>query len=241
VGRVRHNNEDHILLRPELGLYVVCDGMGGNNAGEVASALASVSVRNFFEATTADTFVDLDGDDLTPHVVRLTKALEKANSDVNEIATTHPAHRGMGCTIVALSIPPPGDWAHIAHIGDSRCYRIRQGKIEQLTRDHSLISDLLALKPDLTPAELSHLPRNIVTRAVGVDPTVQVDIRTEEVEPGDVFLLCSDGLTGMLEDDEIVDILAHQGDPTEAAGALIAMANEAGGHDNVSAIVVRIG
>jgi protein phosphatase len=238
VGRARHHNEDNILVRRDLGVFLVSDGMGGHNAGEVASALTIASVRNFFEATSLHEFSEGDADPLLSGARRLGAAVTKANSDVHEISTTHAKHRGMGCTIVALFLQPP--LVHIAHLGDSRCYRIRGSSIELLTRDHTLVNDILALKHDIPAEDLAHLPKNIVTRAVGIEATAQVDLRSERFEPGDIFLLCSDGLTGMLSDEKILETIHEAGEPARATARLIQLANEAGGLDNISAVVLRL-
>ncbi|EYF07933.1 Protein serine/threonine phosphatase PrpC, regulation of stationary phase [Chondromyces apiculatus DSM 436] len=240
VGRQRKHNEDHVLVRPELGLFVVADGMGGHNAGNVASALAATSLDNFFEATQTGELPGPAPDevDLPPEARRVVAGIRKANHDVFVISSTHSQHQGMGSTVVAAHLAL--DHIHVAHVGDSRCYRIRNGTIEQLTKDHSLINDALALKPDLTPEELARLPKNIITRALGMKDAVKVDIRTEPVQPGDLFLLCSDGLSGMVNDEQILDVFEFTREPQEACELLIAMANEAGGTDNISALIVRI-
>ncbi|MCS6900197.1 MAG: protein phosphatase 2C domain-containing protein [Myxococcales bacterium] len=238
VGKARHHNEDNILVRQDLGIFLVSDGMGGHNAGEVASALTIASVRNFFEATTLEDFAESDSEEIMAGARRVAAAVQKANRDVHEISTTHPKHRGMGCTLVMLYLQPPV--VHIAHLGDSRCYRIRGGKIQPLTRDHTLINDILALKPDISDDDLAHLPKNIVTRAVGIEPTVQFDVLTEEFEFGDIYLLCSDGLTGMLSEPKILETITETPDPAQATTRLIQLANDAGGLDNISAVVLRL-
>lgn len=238
VGKARHHNEDNILVRRDLGLFLVSDGMGGHNAGEVASALTIALVRNFFEATTLQDFLEPDSDEILAGARRVAAAVQKANSDVHEISTTHPKHRGMGCTLVMLFLQPPV--VHVAHLGDSRCYRIRGTKIQLLTRDHTLVNDILALKPDMSDDDLAHLPKNIVTRAVGIESAVQCDVFTEEFEPGDVYLLCSDGLTGMLSDPKILETIAATHDPAQATSKLIQLANDAGGLDNISAVLLRL-
>ncbi|WP_245677735.1 Stp1/IreP family PP2C-type Ser/Thr phosphatase [Chondromyces crocatus] len=240
VGRQRKHNEDHVLVRPELGLFVVADGMGGHNAGNVASALAATSLDNFFEATQTGDLPGPAPDEvgLDPEARRIVAGIRKANHDVHVISNTFSQHQGMGSTVVAAYVAQ--DHIHIGHVGDSRCYRIRDGSIEQLTKDHSLINDALALKPDLTPEELARLPKNIITRALGMKDAVKVDIRTEPVQPGDFFLLCSDGLSGMINDEQILDVFEFTREPQEACELLIAMANEAGGTDNISALIIRI-
>ncbi len=244
VGRQRKHNEDTVLIRPELGLFAVADGMGGHNAGDVASKLAATSLGNFFEATHAATGVapvDLpeDYDDLAPAARRLAAGVRKANHDVFTISSTYQQHHGMGSTMVAIHLRATGE-IHIGHVGDSRAYRIRDGEIVQLTRDHSLINDALEMKPDLLPEEIARLPKNIITRALGMKDAVKVDIRSERAEPGDVYMLCSDGLTGMVPDQQILEVVGLTDDPQEACELLIAEANDAGGTDNISALIIRI-
>lgn len=243
VGRQRRHNEDNVLVKPELGLYVVADGMGGHNAGDVASKLTTTSLQNFFEATKTGSEIPSEliesSGPADVDARRIVAAVKKANRDVFTISSTHSQHHGMGSTVVALHIGEPGK-VHVAHVGDSRCYRVRDGKIEQLTRDHSLINDAIDLKPDLTDEELARLPKNIITRALGMKDQVKVDIRTEETRPGDLFLLCSDGLSGMISDRQMLEVLSVTDDPAEACELLIAEANDAGGNDNISALLVRI-
>lgn len=244
VGRQRKHNEDHVLMRGELDLFVVADGMGGHNAGDVASKLATTSLGNFYEATQSGE-VPLEGEeedehDLPDEARRLAAAIRKANSDVFEISSTFQQHQGMGSTVVAVTVNRAAGLLHVGHVGDSRCYRVRDGNIEQLTRDHSLVNDALAMKPDLTEDELSRLPKNIITRALGMKEAVKVDIRSEKLADGDVFLLCSDGLSGMVEDDEILDIINITDDLEEACDLLISLANDAGGTDNITAVLLRL-
>jgi serine/threonine protein phosphatase PrpC len=243
VGRAREHNEDQFLVEPDLDLFVVCDGMGGNNAGEVASALAATSLRNFFQATESSSLpgkIRKEDESLSEAERRLVLGVRKANSDVFEISSTRIEHQGMGSTIVAMHVSRDTSSIEIAHIGDSRCYRIREGKIQQLTRDHSLVGDALAWNPNLTEEELSRLPKNIISRALGLRRYVEVDVKSEEALPHDVYLLCSDGLSGMVKDPQILELFQLSDDLTEACENLIAMANEAGGTDNITAVAVRI-
>lgn len=252
IGRQRKHNEDHVLLRPELDLFVVADGMGGHNAGDVASRLATASLRNFYEAT-LDGVPDSQrvGDgygELAPDAQRLAAAIRKANRDVFEISSTYRQHHGMGSTVVACYLVRNRAEMHVGHVGDSRCYRFREGKLAQLTHDHSLVNDALALKPDLTPEELARLPKNIITRALGMREDVKVDIHSAAVQEGDVFLLCSDGLSGMVDEVEMANVLAlavnangaAPGDLRDTCETLVHLANEAGGTDNITALLVRI-
>jgi PPM family protein phosphatase len=240
VGRVRDHNEDAILLRPDLELYVLADGAGGHNAGEVASALATRSIINFFEATAAAYRNRSEVDDFGfwTGARRLASAVHKANRDIIQIGRTSKIHDGMGTTVVALHVSTASGLLHLSHVGDSRCYRLRHGYLEQLTEDHSLVVDVLELRPEVDDLTLSRLPTNVITRALGMDPNVRVPIRTCELAPGDRYLLCSDGLSNKVSHAEIRDILGHHSDPSQIAGDLIHAANEAGGDDNIAAVVV---
>ncbi|MBW2526071.1 MAG: protein phosphatase 2C domain-containing protein [Deltaproteobacteria bacterium] len=243
VGRRRDHNEDNILLQRDLRLYVVADGMGGHNAGEVASALAAHSLENFFAASVSDGIPDAFGEgdgDLPLGAQRLRAAVRKANADVYEIASTKKQHSGMGSTVVAAHVAEDEGRMHICHVGDSRCYRIRDGEIEQLTRDHSLVNDALAMRPDLTEELLAELPANVITRAVGTQAKVEVDLRTEALEQDDLYLLCSDGLSGLVTAEQIADVCGLTQDLDEMCELLVVMANEAGGSDNISAIAIRV-
>ncbi len=240
VGRQRRHNEDNVLVAPKVGLFLVADGMGGHSTGHVASALAASSMQSFFDATETGPLpspVPAEEANLPRGAARLVQGVRKANRDVYEVSSTRKENRGMGSTIVAIHFD--GSDLHVAHVGDSRCYRIRDGLIEQITRDHSLINDALALKPDLTQEELARLPKNVITRALGMKDAVKVDVQSVRVEPEDIFLLCSDGLTGMINNEQILEVFSLTNDLDEACELLIAMANEAGGTDNISALLVR--
>lgn len=240
VGRQRRHNEDNVLVAPQFGLFLVADGMGGHSTGHVASALAASSMQTFFDSTQSGPLpsaIPADEVNLARGASRLVQGVRKANRDVYEVSSTRKENRGMGSTIVAIHFD--GTDLHVAHVGDSRCYRIRDGNIEQITRDHSLINDALALKPDLTQEELARLPKNVITRALGMKDAVKVDIQSVRVEPEDIFLLCSDGLTGMINNEQILEVFSLTNDLEEACELLIAMANEAGGTDNISALLVR--
>ncbi len=241
VGRVREHNEDYFLLRPELGLFLVADGMGGHGSGEIASRITAFSVRDYFEVTLAGGELDevpKPHDTLPMDGRRLVGAIRKANRDVVQISRTHIKHRGMGSTVVAIATGEDAT-LFIGHVGDSRCYRLRGGGLDQLTRDHSLINEALALKPDMSPKDLAQFPKNIVTRGIGMSPEVVVDIRVEKPEPGDLYLLCSDGLSGLVKEDLLLALLLDA-EPQEAAQRLVEEANSLGGTDNISAIVIRI-
>lgn len=238
-GRVRHANEDSCGADAAHGAFAVCDGMGGAASGEVASTLA------------CETFLGSLGQPGPSSRVRLAEAIRAANQAVYRQAQRSRAHRGMGTTLVGLLCGPSGTmW--IAHAGDSRCYRMRAGQLERLTRDHSLIEEQVqAGVMTLEEAAVSPI-RNIITRAVGSYPVVEPDIAEHSVESGDIFLLATDGLTRELTDEQIAAILreccTHL--PTEARerssvlrGAcetLVAGANEHGGRDNITVLLVAI-
>jgi PPM family protein phosphatase len=240
VGRMRDHNEDDVVVRSDLNLYLVADGAGGHNAGEVASAIATRSIASYFEST-KQAFrnkPDIDEFGLWAGARRLAIAVQRANRDVIEVAASSNKRRGMGTTIVAAAISPRSNVIHVAHVGDSRCYRVRAGHIEQMTEDHSLINDALELRPDIDDATLARLPAKVITRALGMEETVRVPVRTYGLVNADRYLLCSDGLTNHLSASELADAMSQGGSPDETVRRLISMANEAGGEDNIAAVVI---
>jgi len=236
----REHNEDHVLLRPELGLFLLADGAGGHNAGNVASALATTTVANVFE-TSATALADrpeIDAFGLWTIARRLATAIQRANAEVIEIAKKAAKYQGMGTTLVAAAFSPDGDVIHVAHVGDSRCYRLRDGLLEALTVDHSLVTDVLETRPDIDDQLLGRMPRHVVTRALGMEESVRVTLRTSRVHAGDLYLLCSDGLSDSLDDGRIEELLGDVRSPEDHVKALIAAALSAGAQDNVAAVVV---
>jgi len=222
VGRVRATNEDRFLARPPL--FAVADGMGGHRGGEVASALAI----DLLERAS----VESDGTD--PGAI--VDALERSNAAIREQARAHRHLHGMGttCTVAVVA----DRVVHIGHVGDSRAYRHRAGGLEQLTEDHSLVASLVrdgTLDPD---AARSDARRNIITRALGAEERVDVDVVSAELEPGDRIMLCSDGLSGQVGEDAMAAVLDAEPDPRRAVDRLVDLANEAGGDDNVTVIVI---
>jgi serine/threonine protein phosphatase PrpC len=240
IGPVRKHNEDTVLLRGDLGLYIVADGAGGHNAGNVASALATTSIANFFENTQKETesLPEYDAFGFSTSARRLARAMQRANRDIIEIAKSSMRHRGMGTTVVAVWMRPDLATIHIGHVGDSRCYRYRAGQLEQLTHDHSLYNDVLELQPDLPDAAMARLPKNVVTRALGMEGVVRATVTSNTLVPGDKYLLCSDGLTAGLGEDDILQALEAMGSPDEAVHALIGRAVEGGTEDNIAALVL---
>jgi protein phosphatase len=238
----RDHNEDCVLLRPELGLFLLADGAGGHNAGNVASALATTAVANMFETTALSLAgrPEIDRFGLWTMARRLSAAIQRANADVIGIAKKAEKYHGMGTTIVALAFSTDGDVVHVAHVGDSRCYRLRSGLLEPLTVDHSLVNDVLEMHPEVDDQLFAKMPQHVITRALGMEEGVRVPVRSLRALPGDVYLLCSDGLTAVLDDDRIEALLGDARSPDEHVRALIAAAGKAGAEDNVAALVVSL-
>jgi protein phosphatase len=233
IGRERNHNEDKFVLLPEFNVFVVADGMGGHQSGEVASRMAASTVAAYFrDGAGADGNRDA-GD-------RLRDAVRDANARIFSRGDDSRSHRGMGTTIVAATFAPKDGTMHVVHAGDSRAYLFRGGSIKQLTRDHSLLSDALLERPELTESDLAYLPKNVITRALGIAPVVELDACACPVEVGDVFLLCSDGLHGLVEDASIGTIVRGTPSLTEACSRLVEAANRNGGRDNITAVLVRI-
>jgi len=242
VGRKRTHNEDRFLVQPEDRLYVVCDGMGGHASGEVASQLAVDQISAFFESTRnqPDITWPYKGDKrLSEPENRLMVGIKWANYMVFEKASSALQYKGMGTTCVSAHFEDGA--CIIAHVGDSRCYRIRGGRIEQLTEDHSLLNDYKRLA-QLTPEEIKNFPhKNIITRALGMKNTVAVDVKREPVAPGDIFLLCCDGLSGEVQDPDMLRIVTEaDGDLDAACAMLIEQANRNGGRDNITVILAQV-
>lgn len=234
-GRVRAENEDCIVTRSELGLAVLADGMGGHQAGEVASRMAVDAIVEHLAQVKSAGRPTRKAADRSPDIA---EAIQKANAAIYAAAQTRPDYNGMGSTVVVAIFN--GDRLCVGHVGDSRLYRLRGDKIEQLTKDHSVVQELVN-RGLFTPEEARQsLAKNLVTRALGVDPTIQADTAAGNVQPDDLYLLCSDGLTDVVTDEQIAEVLRRDSvDLDAAAGQLIDRANEQGGPDNVSVILVR--
>jgi serine/threonine protein phosphatase PrpC len=244
VGLQREHNEDSFCILPEFDLFVVADGMGGHKAGDVASRMATHTIASFFRATQSE--------DATwpfhfdPHLSmaenRLITGIKLANKQIFEASLANHAVHGMGTTIVGMLFSRERKSLYVAHVGDSRCYQVRDGSITQLTRDHSLLNDYLLVMPDMTKEQQAELPKNVITRALGMQDTVTVDLVPAQPQPGDKYLLCSDGLSGMVPDEEIRDIVVDAGDDLDlAVKKLIDRANEHGGEDNCTVVLMRVG
>lgn len=241
-GVVRPNNEDSFRISRERNLFVLSDGMGGAANGEVASAIAVEAVfapfhengsRAALERSTARA-------EVSPHppaTNNLVRAIELANRKIHDAAVRDPSSRGMGATIVAVQIT--GSRMALAHVGDSRAYLLRGGALEQLTADHSLVAEQvrhgLMTHQQAAASEL----QSVLTRALGMDDNVEIDAEEIELHPQDCLLLCSDGLTRMISETEIAGILEQAPNARMAAERLVQRANECGGHDNVTVIVIR--
>ena len=224
AGRKRRRNEDAFVADPPL--FVIADGMGGAQAGEVASRLAAAAFREYHEAD------ELDAE------ARLAATIQEANRRIYERSQADAQTSGMGTTITAALFT--GEVVSIGHVGDSRAYRLRDARLEQLTHDHSLVGDLVR-SGRLSPEEARlHPQRSVITRALGTDPDVDVDTFTVEPEAGDVYLLCSDGLTDMVDDEEIVRLVQEHASLDAAAKALVRAANRRGGDDNVTVILFTL-
>ncbi|HEX7670685.1 MAG TPA: protein phosphatase 2C domain-containing protein, partial [Polyangiaceae bacterium] len=210
-GCKRASNEDTLLVRSDLGLYVVADGAGGHNAGNVASAIATSAVAKHFDASEIESRdrPEIDAFGLWTAARRLSSSVQRANTAVIEIARSANKYRGMGTTIVCALLVPETGRLHIAHVGDSRCYRLRSGTLELLTHDHSILNDVMELYADLDDAALTRLPRKVITRALGLDEQVRVSVRTFQARVGDRYLLCSDGLTGELRESLLENLLGQ--------------------------------
>ena len=240
-GRVRGHNEDCVESRPDIGVVVLADGMGGYNAGEVASGMATSLIAGGLSATwTKETVKSLERDAaaaLSQSILQ--QQVAAANTAIFDAAQKDPQCAGMGTTLVGCIFYD--NFVTVGHIGDSRLYRMRNDALEQVTRDHSLLQEQidagLITKED---ARQSH-NKNLVTRALGIDPQVDAEIHTYDVLEGDIYLLCSDGLNDMIEDDEIqMTLIALSANLDLTAQQLVQAANDAGGRDNVSVMLVKV-
>ncbi len=243
VGLQREHNEDSFCVLPEFDLFVVADGMGGHKAGDIASRMATHTIASFFRATQSE--------DATwpfhfdPHLSmaenRLVTGIKLANKQIFEASLANHAVHGMGTTVVGALFSKERKAVYVAHVGDSRAYMIRGGKISQITRDHSLVNDYLLVMPDMSKEQQAELPKNVITRALGMQDSVAVDLVPAPPEVGDRYLLCSDGLSGMLTDEEICEIVVAAGSDLElGVKRLIELANAHGGEDNCTVVLLAI-
>ena len=234
-GRARSNNEDSVALDGSVGLAVLADGMGGYNAGEVASNMATSFIR-----TELGRWLREASSQASDAEVRraMDICVDNANRAIFNAANANPQYAGMGTTLV-VAVFRDGQ-LRLGHVGDSRAYRWRGGQLSQITRDHSLLQEQIDAGL-ITPEQAAFSAnKNLVTRAVGVEDTVLLETHLHEMQPGDVYLMCSDGLSDMLDDAMIARLLQTHDSLADAGGALIAAANEAGGKDNIALILVRV-
>ena len=239
VGRARSNNEDAFALVPASGLAVLADGMGGYNAGEVASQMLTSFLRDELGRWLAES------DGAPPAAVQqaMTSCGDNANRAIFDSAQDNPRYAGMGTTLVLAAFRPEG--VCLGHIGDSRAYRVRSGRIEQLTRDHSLLQEQLDAGL-ITPEQAQFAAhKNLVTRAVGVEPQVELECHAHALQDGDLLLLCSDGLSDMVSDADLLALCQSNNDGAadlvSLSQALVNAANERGGRDNITAVLARVG
>jgi serine/threonine protein phosphatase PrpC len=240
-GMVRSHNEDSIATDPQIGLAVLADGMGGYNAGEVASGIAVAMLSTEMKQALADREPHVtNGSSGEPLAVALIKENSaKANAAIFQTAKSQPQYAGMGTTLVVALFYD--NRMTVGHIGDSRLYRLRKSEFEQVTRDHSLLQEQIDSGMISKEQARYSQNKNLVTRAVGIDPEVDTEIHTYEVAAGDIYLLCSDGLSDMVVDEDIQATLETlQANLPLAAKQLVQLANDNGGRDNVSVILVRI-
>ena len=241
MGRIRKNNEDAFLAEPELGIFAVADGMGGHASGEIASRMAIDSLRESIARAGQDEEITLS-DDITATISSpvnlLVNGIRLANQRIYKASKENQAYKGMGTTLVAvyLSTPTP----IVAHVGDSRLYHLRGQTIKQATEDHSFVWE--QYKQGLMAREaLSSSPhKNIVTRALGIEPTIDVDVQELEVQQGDFLFLCSDGLSDLVQDEEILGLVSKTRHPNHACENLIHLANLRGGKDNITVLLIQI-
>jgi len=242
VGLVRSGNEDNLLLDDDLQIYAVCDGMGGHQAGEVASMTAVDTIAKVFSCQEQNILGDprLDlGRTLPTRAELLVKAVRLANRAVFMHSAQNPRLAGMGTTVVAVALE--ADIMAVVHVGDSRAYRLGERALEPLTRDHSWVQEIQQTQNISAEEASSVVGKNIITRALGVRENVEADLRIVKVRPGDTFILCSDGLCGFADDYEIFDVASrNRDDLKKLTDSLVQMANDRGGSDNVTVVALKV-
>jgi protein phosphatase len=242
VGCVRANNEDNFGYDSRHGIYVVCDGMGGQAAGEVASKMAVDTILAYYrDSANSHEFPNVGEqvEGLTDRATHLNNAIQAANRAVHEAASMQVGRAGMGSTVAAVSTEDHGAFFSIGHVGDSRIYLVRDGDIQQLTNDHSLVMEQVKRGMiTLAEARVSRM-QNIITRALGTEPTVTADLDDFMAMPGDVLVLCSDGLTRHVSDESIAEIVTNAKDLIEASERLVQAARNRGGEDNITCLLLR--
>lgn len=240
IGRIRDHNEDAIAIDDSIALAILADGMGGHRGGEMASAITVSTIKDIVaeKVKLLSSEKNNNGAIYSPESLLIQDAITQANTKVHESAEDNPQYRGMGTTVVVIMFY--NNQFTVAHVGDSRLYRLRNGELKQITRDHSLMQELIE-RGFYTPEQArDSLNKNLVTRAIGIDSEIDIDVQEDVAMVNDIYLLCSDGVNDMLEDDLIKStILANSDDLEKAATEIIRLANEHGGKDNISAILVK--
>jgi protein phosphatase len=238
----RAHNEDQFGILEDDALVLVADGMGGHAAGEIASGLAIEEVASFYHRAVTDPELKLPfetGVELSLVESRLICGVALANLRIYE-ASADRNRKGMGTTLVAAAVV--GETITIAHVGDSRAYRVREGGITRLTRDHSLLEQFKEINPTMTREEEANFPhKNVITRALGLSEAVEIDIKSHDFKDGDRYLLCSDGLSGHVPDEEMLELLKDSKNLVQTAEELVARANRAGGNDNITVVLLGTG
>lgn len=233
-GLTRSNNEDFFLFDENAGFAVLADGMGGYSAGEVASSMAVTSIAKALTSYLSRSVSFSHADDLCRLLAR---SVDKANQEILQAAAGNPSYKKMGTTVVLGVFQ--GDRLFLTHVGDSRCYRLRGGVLAQITKDHSMLQEQVDAGL-MTRAHAAHAPgRNLLTRALGVESRLPLEVRIHPVEAGDLYLMCSDGLTDMVDDASIASLMSENTDLAQRATALIHLANAKGGRDNVTVMLIH--
>lgn len=238
-GIVRPHNEDCIAMRSDQGIAILADGMGGYNAGEVASAIAVSTILDDLRAELKRISAKRMPNGMSRVSTIIHQAVEKANNEINQIAFIQPQCHGMGTTLVLAVFYD--NRVTVGHVGDSRLYRLRRNRFEQITRDHSLLQEQIDSGIISEEEAKFSQNKNLVTRALGIEREVEIELHEYEALPGDIYLLCSDGLPDMVEDEQIQDTIKQtNGNLSKAAQQLVKTANEKGGRDNISVILARV-
>ena len=231
-GLTRENNEDAVVFDAETQLCILADGMGGYNAGEVASGMAVAFIKSEMSRWLAQAGKNAN----TKEVRRAMEiCVQNANYSIFNAANSNPQYNGMGTTLVMAAFQ--GDRVMVGHIGDSRCYRLRGDDFQQITKDHSLLQEQIDAGLITPEQALTSANKNLVTRALGVEDSVSLEVNEHKVEAGDLYLMCSDGLSDMVRDESIAEIMRGEGDLQLKAKQLVAAANEGGGRDNISVVL----
>jgi protein phosphatase len=239
IGKKRDNNEDTFYADDKVGLYIVADGMGGHRAGEVASRTVVSNVKDYMEAFhTSPVAQEPNEDNMSPAATAVCHSIELANRVVYQLSKDQGSYKGMGSTAAVAYMH--GDTLITANVGDSRIYLIRKDGIEQLSQDHTLLAEHMRKNPNWDPNTASIPMKHILVRAVGIHESVEADVYEMQPLPGDVVLMCSDGLTDMLSDEEICEAVLQGGTLDELCDRLVYMANERGGLDNITAVLLLL-